>query len=289
MRLITEQIDERRMRCAAFTVDVDRDVNLAERGRYEAVSNAHNGGDTSPRFASSGKGLRSTVELLDEMGIKGTFFLETDTLRAIARSLDVRSLLGGHEVASHAVCHEDLTGEGTGICLTGPQVAQVIGDGANIIEDICGRRPQGFRAPYQHIDGTVLQELAEGGFVYDSSLTVPMIDGRVAPWRLESGLLEIPVASGKDTRGKRIVSYLWPMHEGKRVPEDYVHLASEMRSGALVLATHSWHIAETYGKGILDRAEAGRNLADLRKVLEGIMDLGMRFIALEDLARDWEG
>jgi peptidoglycan/xylan/chitin deacetylase (PgdA/CDA1 family) len=276
------------MRCAAFTVDVDRDVNLAERGRYDAVSQAHGSYDSSPRFSSSARGLRLMVDLLDEMGIKGTFFLEGDTLRAIARSLDVRSMLAGHEVASHGICHEDLTGEGTGICLTGPQVAQVIEDGANIIEDMCGRRPQGFRAPYQHIDGTALGMLAESEFIYDSSLTVPMTEGRIAPWRLDSGLLEIPIASGQDERGKKIVSYLWPMHEGKRVPADYIHLASEVRSGALVLATHSWHIAETYGKGILDQTDTAKGLASLRKVLEGIMDMGMRFIALEDLARTWE-
>jgi len=277
------------MRSAAFTVDVDRDVNLAERGRYDAVSKAHASHDSSPRFSSAERGLRLTVDLLDEMGIKGTFFLEGDALRAIARSLDVRSLLAKHEVASHGVCHEDLTGEETGICLTGPEVAQVIEEGANVIEDICGRRPQGFRAPYQHIDGTALEALADMGFAYDSSITAQVSEGRIAPWHLDNGLLEIPVASGKDARGKKIVSYLWPMHEGKRVPADYVHLASSVRSGALVLATHSWHITETYGRGILEQDEVAKNLGDLRKVLEGTLDTGMRFMALEDLAREWEG
>ena len=277
------------MRSAAFTVDVDRDVNLAERGRYDAISKAHASIDSSPRFSSAERGLRLTVDLLDEMGIKGTFFLEGDTLRAIARSLDVRSLLAKHEVASHGICHEDLTGEETGICLTGPEVAQVIEDGANVIEDICGRRPQGFRAPYQHIDGTALDILADMGFAYDSSFTTQISNGRIAPWHLDNGLLEIPVASGKDARGKKIVSYLWPMHEGKRVPADYVHLASSVRSGALVLATHSWHITETYERGILEKNEVAENLGDLRKVLEGTLDTGMRFMALEDLARELEG
>jgi peptidoglycan/xylan/chitin deacetylase (PgdA/CDA1 family) len=277
------------MRSAAFTVDVDRDVNLAERGRYDAISKGHASCDTSPRFYSSGRGLKLTVELLDEMGIKGTFFLEGDTLRAISRSLDVRSMLAGHEVASHGICHEDLTGEETGICLTGPEVKQVIEDGANIIEDICGRRPQGFRAPYQHIDGTALDILAETGFAYDSSLTAQVTDGKVAPWHLDNGLLEIPVASGKDAQGKKMVSYLWPMHEGKRTPADYVHLASGIRSGILVLATHSWHFTETYGRGILDQVDVTKGLGDLRKVLEGTMDTGMRFTALEEIARTWEG
>jgi peptidoglycan/xylan/chitin deacetylase (PgdA/CDA1 family) len=277
------------MRYAAFTVDVDRDVNLPERGRYEAVSKALENGDASPRFTSSAQGLRLIVELLDEMGIKGTFFLEGDTLRAIARELDVRTILAKHEVAAHGICHEDLTGEETGICLMGPEVAQVIDDSASVIEDLCGRRPVGFRAPYQHIDEATMEILTEKDFLYDSSLTIKLKDGKVMPWRLDSDLLEIPIASGKDLAGKKIVSYLWPMHEGKRTPKDYVHLASEVHSGVLTLATHSWHMVETYGRGRLDRADVMKNLGNLRRVLEGTMDSGMGFIALEDYAKHWEG
>jgi len=277
------------MRYAAFTVDVDRDVNLPERGRYEAVSKALENGDASPRFTSSAQGLRLIVELLDEMGIKGTFFLEGDTLRAIAREMDVRTILAKHEVAAHGICHEDLTGEETGICLMGPEVAQVIDDSASVIEDLCGRRPVGFRAPYQHIDEATMEILTEKDFLYDSSLTIKLKDGKVMPWRLDSDLLEIPIASGKDIAGKKIVSYLWPMHEGKRTPKDYVHLASEVRSGVLTLATHSWHMVETYGRGRLDRADVMKNLGNLRRVLEGTMDSGMEFIALEDYAKHWEG
>lgn len=272
------------MRSAAFTVDVDRDVNLAEKGRYEAVSYAPPGGDRSPRFSSSAKGLALAVEVLDELGIRGTFFLEADTLRAIARATDVRSLLGGHEVASHAVCHEDLTGEGTGICLTGPQVAEVIAEAAHIVGDICGRRPLGFRAPYQHIDRPVLDILAAQGFAYDSSLTSPILDGRICPWRLQNRLIEMPIASSKDAKGKKIVSYLWPMHEGRRGPSDYLQMAAQVREGALVLATHSWHLVETYGRGPMGSSAIESGLRDLREVLEGIQDAGLRFSTLDEIA-----
>ena len=270
------------MRCAAFTVDVDRDANLAERGRYEAGSRAITGVDTVPRFASSGKGMRILSELLEVLGIRGTFFLEGDALRDIARHADVRALLAKHEVACHGVCHEDFTGESTGICLTGEQAGQVADVSRSVVRDIMGRIPNGFRAPYQHIDDIGLDALANVGFSYDSSKTENMIDGKIEPRKLNNGMVEVPLACGKDARGMKIVSYLWPMHEGRRTAEDYVKLAASFRSGYLVLATHSWHIAETFERGPLDSAQTASELEKTRKVLEGMLDQGIRFLAIED-------
>ncbi len=274
------------MRYAAFTVDVDRDANLAERGRYEAGSRAIAGLDTTPRFASSGKGLRVLSELLDDLSIHATFFLEGDALRDIAHHADVRELLRKHEVACHGVCHEDFTGESTGICLTGEQVGQVSKESRSIVRDILGRVPTGFRAPYQHIDDIGLGALAKAGFTYDSSKTEKMIDGKIAPKELDSGLFEVPLACGKDGQGKKIVSYLWPMHEGKRTADDYIGLASSFRSGYLVLATHSWHLTETFRSGPLDAKQCKIEVGKTRKVLEGMLDQGIKFRKIEDYLGD---
>ncbi len=270
------------MRYAAFTVDVDRDANLAEKGRYEAGSKAIDGSDTKPRFASSGKGLRMIAELLEELGIRGTFFLEGDALRDIARHYDVRALLQKHEVACHGICHEDLTGESTGICLGGEQIGDVAIESRSIVQDIIGRVPTGFRAPYQHIDEIGLSALVKNGFSYDSSKTEVMVDGKIGPRVLDSGIMEVPLACWKDKQGRKIVSYLWPMHEGKRAAEDYVELASSFRSGYLVLATHSWHLAETFKQGPLDSRQSTSEVEKTRMVLEGMLDQGIRFQTIEE-------
>ena len=73
------------------------------------------------------------------------------------------------------------------------------------------------------------------------------------------------------------------MHEGKRSPADYIKMASKVRSGALVLATHSWHISETYGQGMLSQDSIKSNLQNVRAVLEGTMAHGMDFITLQAL------
>ena len=279
----------RLMRVAAFTIDVDRDVNLPVTGKKQAISKCHDGDREEVRFDSSLRGLRLILETLQEMRIKATFFMEGDTLLHIQRSTNVRELLSKHEVACHGVCHEDITGESTGVALDDAELSQMIDDSREMLRKAFGYEPLGFRAPYQHIDQRTLDMLGRKGFLYDSSM-IKVLDGErsIHPWKVSEGMLEMPLMQAKDMRGKTIVSYLWPMHEGRRAPEDYVNMAAGMRSGALVLATHSWHVTETYGRGLLTESSIGFNLANLRQVLEGFKLEGLEFHCLADLARIWK-
>ncbi len=72
------------------------------------------------------------------------------------------------------------------------------------------------------------------------------------------------------------------MHEGKRAPEDYVELASSFRSGLLVMATHSWHLAETFKHGPLDSKKSALEIEKTKKVLEGMLDQGIRFLPIDE-------
>ncbi len=265
------------MRYAVFTVDVDRDVNVAEQGRYDSASTVRGTETSSFRTESSARGLQLIADLLDDLGMKATFFLEGDTLRAIARKVDVRELLASHEVGCHGVCHEDITGESTGICLTGLEIESLVSESASIVKDVAGKDPAGFRAPYLHTNSETLAILAMKGFKYDSSKTFTIKQGRIGPYRLEEGIWELPVARGLDAKGKHIVSYLWPMHEGRRKPDDYLDLALGIKQGCLVIATHSWHIVETYGGGLLNDDQVRDNLSHVRRVLEGVRDMGLEF------------
>jgi len=271
------------MRRAAFTVDVDRDVNLPEIGRREAVCRPCDG-SSAPRFASSARGLELLVAMLDELGIKGTFFLEGETAMRIAERTDLRSLLAGHEVASHGWSHEDLTGASTQLPLGDEEVAEIIDRAGAAIERLSGRVPRGFRAPYQHLSEAALRHLAARGYRYDSSVTLEIQERRILPYRLPQGLAEIPLAKGRDRRGRPIHSYLWPMHEGKRGPEDYLDLLDQYDEGLLVLATHSWHVVETY-QCALGPTEAAGQVEKVRTVLEGALDQGLEFETLENVRR----
>ena len=62
------------------------------------------------------------------------------------------------------------------------------------------------------------------------------------------------------------------MHEGRRVPSDYVRMAEGLSH--LVLATHTWHMVETREGGVMDDVWISENAERVRAVVEGILDQG---------------
>lgn len=267
------------MRCASFTVDVDRDVNLPLKGRTEGTSREV-GGVTDPRFTSSSEGLLMLFDLLGELEIRATFFIEAETLQHMSTQMDVRDLFRGHEVSCHGLAHEDYTGKDTGATMSEEEILSSIQCSIRDTTEVLGRPPTGFRAPYLHLNDEVVNAVLELGFRYDSSIEKGLSQGSVGPYMLDKGLQEVPVTYGRDARGKKISSYLWPMHEGKRPVDDYRGLIDQFNDGLLVLATHTWHIVETYERR-LTGPEIERNLLNVREVLTHAMSTGVEFMTIE--------
>ncbi|MDD1765165.1 MAG: polysaccharide deacetylase family protein [Methanomassiliicoccales archaeon] len=276
------------MRCAAMTVDVDRDVNLAEKGRIGGVSRERDGND-SPRFKSAAKGLKLIVSILEDLGIHGTFFIEAETAREISKTTDLRSLLRSHEIAAHGIMHEDLTGADSRVRLTTQQIEEIIVGGANSLKEVLKRRPVGFRAPYLHIDDSVLRLLAQEGYIYDSSIVRRQDRGEVYPYRVFGPLIEAPIYSGSDKEGKKLVSYLWSLHERERNISDYEYMVSKFSAGLLVLATHSWHMVESYNDGLLSEKKASDNMKWVRTIIQGAIDRGIEFMTIEEYIEERMG
>jgi len=276
------------MRCAAMTVDVDRDVNLAEKGRIGGVSREKDGND-SPRFKSAAKGLKLIVSILEDLGIHGTFFIEAETAREISKTTDLRSLLRSHEIAAHGIMHEDLTGADSRVRLTTQQIEEIIVGGANSLKEVLKRRPVGFRAPYLHIDDSVLRLLAQEGYIYDSSIVRRQDRGEVYPYRVFGPLIEAPIYSGSDKEGKKLVSYLWSLHERERNISDYEYMVSKFSAGLLVLATHSWHMVESYNDGLLSEKKASDNMKWVRTIIQGAIDRGIEFMTIEEYIEERMG
>ncbi|MDW5562003.1 MAG: polysaccharide deacetylase family protein [Methanomassiliicoccus sp.] len=267
------------MRYAAFTVDVDRDVNEARAGNVESLCRR----STVTRYTSTRKGLQALVEMLDDLGVRGTFFWEGRAAEVLSGELKLRNLMQGHEVAAHGYEHEDLTGESTGVRLSEEWLDAIVGRSLSAVEGAFGFCPEGFRCPYQHIDDTVARVLMQRGLRYDST-RFGEVGAGLRPYRLTSPLLEVPLAQGRDATGRRLQSYLWPMHEGRRGPDDYLHLMSLHDDGLLVLADHSWHIAESLD-GECGANRMGRELAKVRRVLEGAMDRGIELVTVAEYLR----
>ena len=240
-----------------FTVDVDRDVNIKIDGK-DAAGSIDRGNGTNPRFVSSEEGLRIILDMLDGIGVKGTFLMEGRT----AETIDCLSL-SGHCIGFHGYDHEDLT------TVSDPE--SVMRRGYEAVKDNVST-PVCFRAPYMSIDDRVYGVLSSLGIRHDSSVYA---EPGVPSYKV-GDVTEHPVAKGKDKDGRTIAAYLWPLHEGKRGYGDYVDLARSMGDGDLILSTHSWHMVERRESGRMSEEDIGKNLEDVKKVIDLILDEGFR-------------
>lgn len=109
---------------------------------------------------------RRILDMLDEFGIKATFFIlgwVAERVPCLVKEIHAK----GHEIACHGYGHEL-------IYSIGPDAFRAdIRRSKQILEDQCGRQVHGYRAPSYSITGRslwALDILIEEGFSYDSSI-----------------------------------------------------------------------------------------------------------------------
>lgn len=103
-------------------------------------------------------------DLFSALGVRATFFvigreapIAPGPLRGAASA--------GHEIGSHSYAHDYALSR-----RTREEIAQDLALAERAIEDACGKRPRGFRAPGYTTSGPLLDAVRERGYVYDSSL-----------------------------------------------------------------------------------------------------------------------
>jgi polysaccharide deacetylase family protein (PEP-CTERM system associated) len=140
------------------------------------------------------------LEVLDESGVKGTFFVQGRVAQTFPRMV-ARLADEGHELQSHGHTHRSLA------AMTREDLREELCRARAAIEDAAGVSVTAFRAPDFSIASANLwavEVLAEAGFEIDSSI-FPMrsrhygISGwELAPHRIRFGggaeILEVPVA-----------------------------------------------------------------------------------------------
>jgi polysaccharide deacetylase family protein (PEP-CTERM system associated) len=157
-----------------------------------------------PGWERPGPALESqtlrVLDLLDELGVHATFFMLGMTVaqhRELAREVAAR----GHEPACHGYSHERVHRQ------TAEEFRRDVERCAELVKEVCGRRPVAYRAPAFSINRDTpwaYDVLAELGFRCDSSQhdspRVPRRFGAIPsqPYRLALGsgreLWELPVA-----------------------------------------------------------------------------------------------
>jgi len=130
-------------------------------------------------------GLPRVLDLLESREIHATFFVPGYTAER-HREIVADVARRGHELAHHGYLHErpDL--------LEANEEEEALRKGTEIIQQITGRRPRGYRAPSWEMSARTPGLLKQNGLIYDSSLM-----GDDEPYHIQAEgherLLEIPV------------------------------------------------------------------------------------------------
>jgi len=227
-------------------VDLDGVRILLERRGYKD--------DPSPKDPIFNKEtLARFLALFDEYSVKATFFvvgqdLLDDAKRRIIKEIAER----GHEIANHSMNHK------AGFrSLSRKEKEREIRDAEEVIIDVAGARPAGFRAPNFDIDEVTLEILEERGYAYDSSILPAYLFSNknihgfsplspYCPFRknMQRGIIEVPVSTAPIIRTPYHASFVIAAHNFnmgpsvfyagffltrlKRLPLNYVFHAAEL-------------------------------------------------------------
>ncbi len=278
-----------------ISLDIDPDANCAVKGRYDALSPPVALGVVCVDACK--KGLLKIFELLDAYSFDATLFYEARTAQELViGGVDLPYLSARHEVACHSLKHEDFLGVVSGVPMEEGVIVETVEKAKTILEKIFVREIKGFRAPYTRINRLVMKALEQLGFTYDSSETMPLgveWQGRPFPMAaFDSNLLELALPSFKDSKGKRMTSYLWAIFEGKRVAREYIDAvlwAREVAKGGLfIFSMHPWHLYTNYQGIPFSREQVKENIKNLEDVFSQLKQMkGINIVRQDRYLEDW--
>jgi peptidoglycan/xylan/chitin deacetylase (PgdA/CDA1 family) len=139
-------------------------VDLDGLGCYAAIHGVSLRLDERAQRAVPEIAVQRFCELFEALGVRATFFvIGRDAGIAPAR---LRAAAGaGHEIASHSYAHDYALSR-----RTREEIAQDLALAERAIEDACGSRPRGFRAPGYTLSPELLDAVRDRAYAYDSSL-----------------------------------------------------------------------------------------------------------------------
>ena len=158
------------MSALSITVDVDGAAGLPDGG----AGWGHRLSRVSERTYGLGAGLTRILAVLEEFGVRATFYVPGVTAE---RHPDEIAALARHELGHHGHTHRFPH------TLSAAEQQAEIAAGLAVLGDVAG-----YRAPGWELTSVTLDAIAAAGLAFDSSL---MGDDR--PYVLPNGLIELPV------------------------------------------------------------------------------------------------
>ena len=183
------------------------------------------------------RGVWNILEMLDNLGIKATFFISgataekfPDTVRAAKEA--------GHEIAAMGHSFEKVR------TVSREREQAIVRRSVKSIKDICGAEIRGWRTPDYRISPQTFDVLSSEGFLWDSSM---LNDDLPYQLRCEDGksLIEIPFTT--TTSEKSHVAFPYPMRGGPSGVAsvwnnefDILYRESDKAPRFLILSLQTW-------------------------------------------------
>ena len=142
----------------AYGVDVDAVAGWL--GSY--------GGEDSPLDISRGMfagevGVPRLLNLFEKYDLKTTWFIPGHSIETFPKEMKA-VVDAGHEIGAHGYSHENP------IAMTPKQEEEVLIKSIELIEELAGKKPTGYVAPWWEFSNVTNELLHEHGFKYDHSL-----------------------------------------------------------------------------------------------------------------------
>ncbi len=235
------------MSSLSITVDVDGAAGLPDGG----AGYAHRLSRVSEREYGLGAGLTRILGVLDDFGVRATFYVPGITAE---RHPDQIAALARHELGHHGHTHRFPH------TLSAADQRAEIGAGLAVLGDVAG-----YRAPGWELTSVTLEAIAAAGLAFDSSL---MGDDR--PYVLPGGLVELPVH--------------WALDDAPHFEHttDPAGLLAVWRAELCAARAEERHTTITCHPEILGRAH---RVDVLRRVLDAAAGLELPIAAHGDAAR----
>lgn len=126
------------------------------------------GGENSPLDISRGLfagevGVPRLLDLFDKYGITATFFIPGHSIETFPKEMEM-VVQAGHEVGAHGYSHENP------LEMSPEQEEDVMKKSLELIEQLTGKKPNGYVAPWWEFSNVTTELLVKYGFKYDHSL-----------------------------------------------------------------------------------------------------------------------
>jgi polysaccharide deacetylase family protein (PEP-CTERM system associated) len=261
----------------AFSVDVEDYFHVEA---FRGVVDPSNWATMEQRVEPN---TRRLLELLDEFGVKGTFFVlgwVAERTPNLVSDIHAR----GHEVAIHGYDHRPIT------LMTPTEFREDIRRAKGIIEDLIGEPVIGYRAPtYSVVRRTLwaLDVMLEEGLLYDSSIfpithdRYGIADAERHPWLEQRGdrcLMEFPIST------VRLCGRNFPFVGGgylRLLPMSYVRWGMRRVTGRegrpSLVYVHPWEIDEDQPVLVAGPVTKLRHYGGLARVEDRLRELLREF------------